>query len=326
MPASAQAADLHSKKEDTGDVLMASPFLIINPMKTATTLDQQITKLKERGMCITDDVKAKEILFDIGYYRLGFYWFPFEKGYPAKNNRKHRFIDGTSFDSAVLLYYFDNDLRNKLAPYLHRIEICFRTAIIYIISNYYNEKPLWFVDSEVVNSSFIDAFEGTYKDIKKNEAIKRHHQKYPSDIFAPAWKTLEYMTFGGMLYLYQNLKNESLKRMIAQRFNIKNLGAFESYMKTIRIIRNVCAHGHNLYDIHFPQSIKVGELKGLDSRQRNNISGGLIVIELILSAISGNRSRDFHSDIETLLAKPEFAPVRKIISHISLTPAKVYSD
>ncbi len=99
-------------------------------IKTATTIDEQIIRLKERGMAIADENKAKEILFDIGYYRLGFYWFPFEIGYPNKNKRTHKFIDKTTFEDAVALYYFDNDLRNILMHYLLRIEICIRTAII----------------------------------------------------------------------------------------------------------------------------------------------------------------------------------------------------
>ena len=44
----------------------------------ATTIEEQIALLKERGMVIDlDNKKVKEILLDIGYYRLGFYWFPF---------------------------------------------------------------------------------------------------------------------------------------------------------------------------------------------------------------------------------------------------------
>ena len=41
-------------------------------MKQATTLDEQITLLRSRGIIITDEQKAKEVLMDIGYYRLGF--------------------------------------------------------------------------------------------------------------------------------------------------------------------------------------------------------------------------------------------------------------
>ena len=55
-------------------------------MKIASTVDQQITLLRQRGMLIEDEEKAKEILLDVGYYRLGFYWFPFEVTYPETEN------------------------------------------------------------------------------------------------------------------------------------------------------------------------------------------------------------------------------------------------
>ncbi len=50
----------------------------------ATTVEDQINLLERRGMKFGDKEKAKEILADIGYYRLGFYWFPFEQSYPKK--------------------------------------------------------------------------------------------------------------------------------------------------------------------------------------------------------------------------------------------------
>ncbi len=291
-------------------------------IKTATTIEEQIAKLKQRGMTIADVNKAKEILYDIGYYRLGFYWFPFEIGYPNKNKRTHRFKEGAAFEDAVALYYFDNDLRNILVPYLHRIEICFRTAIIYEVSNHYRKRPTWFVDSKVVNDSFITDFPKLYKDVRKNEAIKHHHKKHPNDIYAPAWKTLEYMTFGSMLFLFQNIKNKEVKQKISERFGIYNLEAFENQMKTLRIIRNLCAHGHNLYDVHFPQSIKTGGIKGLDNKQRSNISGGLIVIHHLLRSISEHRSDDYCNRIQQLLSHPQFESISGIIEHITLTPGK----
>ena len=85
-------------------------------------------------MTIADEAKAKEVLLDVGYYRLGFYWFPFEKSYPAKRNRTHEFVPGSNFDDAVKLYYFDYKLRSILAFYINRIEINFRNYLTYTLS------------------------------------------------------------------------------------------------------------------------------------------------------------------------------------------------
>ena len=66
-------------------------------------------------MCIDmDEEKAKEILSDIGYFRLGSYCFPFEMGYPNKKNRTHQYREGTKFSDVIKLYYLDVDLHYML--------------------------------------------------------------------------------------------------------------------------------------------------------------------------------------------------------------------
>lgn len=122
--------------------------------KSATTIDQQLALLKSRGLTVNDADKAREILLDIGYYRLGFYMFPFEKSYPELRNRSHEYVEGASFEDAVNLYYFDFDLRLLLLRYLNRIEIAFRTSLIYNLSNKYNSNPVWFVSPAVVNRPY----------------------------------------------------------------------------------------------------------------------------------------------------------------------------
>lgn len=52
--------------------------------KFATKIDKQIELLSSRGMIFGSEEKAKENLLDIGYYRLGFYWFPFEITFPVQ--------------------------------------------------------------------------------------------------------------------------------------------------------------------------------------------------------------------------------------------------
>lgn len=60
-------------------------------IKLATTTEEQIQRLKDRGMTINDEALARETLMDVGYYRLGFYWFPMEKTYPERTGRNHEF-------------------------------------------------------------------------------------------------------------------------------------------------------------------------------------------------------------------------------------------
>ena len=55
----------------------------------ATTVEEQITLLETRGMLLDYPMeKVKEILLDVGYYRLGFYWHPFTQVCCTQNEKK----------------------------------------------------------------------------------------------------------------------------------------------------------------------------------------------------------------------------------------------
>lgn len=245
--------------------------------------------------------KAREILLDIGYYRLGFYLFPFEKSYPELRNRSHEYIEGASFEDAVNLYYFDFDLRLLLMRYLNRIEIAFRTSLIYHLSNKYKSNPVWFISPAVVNRPYARDFElKVYTpDFKRNPVIHRHHLKNPNDRFAPAWKTLEFMTFGAVMKLYEQLKEREDRIFIAHKFGIRQVVTFENYMHTIRQARNVCAHGLLLYDMRLTRRINRGPAHQTP-QESGNIIGTLRVIKYIMEQISVNRAAELSTSIKYL--------------------------
>lgn len=283
--------------------------------KSATTIDQQLDLLKSRGLTVNDADKAREILLDIGYYRLGFYLFPFEKSYPELRNRTHEYVEGASFEDAVNLYYFDFDLRLLLMRYLNRIEIAFRTSIIYNLSNKYNSNPVWFVSPVVVNRPYAREFERKVytSDFKRNPIIHRHHQNNPNDRFAPAWKTLEFMTFGAVMKLYEQLKERDDKIFVAHEFGIRQVVTFESYMHTIRQVRNACAHGQYIYDLKLPQGIRRGPAANTPS-ERYNLIGALRVIKYVMGQVSANRADDMSKQIKCLYedlcsASPNLKPL-----------------
>lgn len=278
--------------------------------------------MKSRGLAISDIEKAKEILLDIGYYRLGFYLFPFEKSYPDLRNRTHEYIEGASFEDAVNLYYFDFDLRLSLMRYLNRIEIAFRTSLIYNLSNKYNSTPIWFVSPAVVSRDYARNFEQKIytSDFKRNPVIHRHHQRNPNDRFAPSWKTLEFMTFGAVMKLYEQLKEQDDKILIAHKFAIRQIVTFESYMHTIRQVRNACAHGLLLYDLRLPKAIRRGPATYYPS-ERNNIIGAIRVIKYMMGQVSANRAEDMSRQIKMLyenlcLTSPNLKPLMPDFSTI----------
>ena len=281
--------------------------------KFATNIEEQITKLESRGMTIGDKEKAKECLLDIGYFRLGFYWFPFEKTYPRKINRNHEFKEGTCFDYAIRLYYFDFDLRNILLKYISRIEINFRTKLIYFASNRYKEDPFWYQDSQYVNKDFLenDKMEKAMRDAAKEDVIAQDMKSHNRAI-SPAWKAMEFFSFGTTILLYENLKENPLKCEISNLYGIPSPRNFLSYIDTIRKLRNFCAHGKVLYDKNLPEAISNGPL-GYLGNCKTQLFGAYRVLEYLMGKISQNRAQDMRREVKALFDNMPDDIVKSII-------------
>ncbi len=266
--------------------------------KIATSIDEQISILEKRGMILDIPIeKTKEILLDIGYYRLGFYWYPFEK------DKDHNFNAGTKFSDVVCLYYLDADLRSCLQKYLKRIEINFRTKLIYYISNKYKDDPIWFTNTKVMSRWFIDQLDiKLYTDNFKleNKQIKLHHSKYRNDKYAPAWKTFEFLTFGSILTIFEALKDEKAQQEIANLYGLNNLKTFKNFMFTIKFIRNICAHGGVLYDLNMPKGIyKIPRIQ-FNNLNNQSLDAGIKTMLFILGAISNERKIEMENDLKQI--------------------------
>lgn len=262
----------------------------------ATTVDEQTNRLKERGMVLDLPIeKIKEVLLDIGYYRLGFYWHPFEI------DEEHNFKENIKFSTVLDLYYLDVDLRHLLIKYINRIEVNFRTKIIYYVSNANKNSPTWFVDSKVIRKDFISNFDKYYSvDFKKNGVIGKHHKKYINDKYAPAWKTLEYLTFGNNLKIYKSLINIETKQNISNIYGIIDINKFEKLMDVIVFVRNYCAHSGVIFDLRNPYGIPKLPYFDFKDNDRHCLDSCIKVITFILGNISENRAKELNEKLNEL--------------------------
>ncbi|MCH3885682.1 Abi family protein [Tenacibaculum aquimarinum] len=283
----------------------------------ATNTNVQIKTLKDRKLTLDySDDEVKEFLLDIGYYRLGFYWHHFEI------DKDHNFAPESKLADVIALYYLDVDLRHLLLKYLNRIEIHFRTKVVYYVSNKFKDSPAWFADDNVVNKSFIHST--PYKTsmlnrvytsdfINNNKTLKKHHQNNPLDTYAPAWKSLEFFTFGVLLNLFKNIKDEDIKKRVSGSLGVINPGKFENLMSTVVLIRNVCSHGDVLYDFKTPRGLSVVPGIDFEDSDRSSLDACIKVIAYFLEHISMNRKNDFLKDIDDLFTKNSINPTIKEI-------------
>lgn len=219
--------------------------------KPSTDIQQQIAQLKGRGLIIADEAKAALLLSNISYYRLAGYWWPMQA-----DKTQHTFKPNSTFENVVAIYNFDRELRILLFDVIERIEIGFRTKIIYHLSHEIN--PWWFEDS----THFKNAVEHTEtllaidRELKQTKEvfIKEHYKKYHTDNRRPpAWKTLEVASLGNISKLYGNLlPTIKSKDAIAAELGTVNHTFLPSWLQSITQIRNICAHHGRLWNKNLP--------------------------------------------------------------------------
>lgn len=282
--------------------------------ETATTIEEQLSILEKRGMIIGDREKAKEYLLDIGYFRLGFYWFPFEKTYPRKIQRDHAFKEGTLLDFAIKMYYFDFDVRNLLLRYISRIEINFRTTVIYHVSNSYGDNPFWYVDSSVIADGTLKSteYQKALSDLSKETLIRMDRKNHGKRPYAPAWKALEFMSFGTIIKIYESLKSPRLQCEISAVYGMSHPSQFSNYINTVRKLRNYCAHGKVLFDLHLDEAIGNGPLGNLGNR-KTMLSGMYQVFRFFLGVVSVNRVKEMEEEMIQAFERIPYPEVIRVI-------------
>ncbi|MCF8332697.1 MAG: Abi family protein [Bacteroidales bacterium] len=218
--------------------------------KPPLTRKEQIQKLKERGLKFEDEVKAEAYLKNISFYRLRAYTYPFQDNHDPE----HPFIQDVSFDQIIHLYIFDRRLRILVLNAIEKIEVAFRTHIIYNYSLQYGGH--WFTDSVLFHNEthFHNNMEKITEELhRSNETfIKHYFDKYTSPKLPPAWMTLEAISMGTMGKLFSNLKRDKLKKKTARGFGLKETNHLENWMHVFGNLRNICAHHGRLWNRRFP--------------------------------------------------------------------------
>lgn len=196
----------------------------------------------------------------------------------------------------------DVDLRNLLLKYLNRIEINFRTKLVYYASNKHKYSPTWFIDPKIINNEYIANIGKYYNsDFKRtNKTIKQHHLNNINDLYAPAWKTLEFFTFGAVLKTFKCLNDDDLKIRISNLYGVLNLSKFINLLETIVFVRNTCAHGGVLFDFVTPKGIAVLPKINFNNNDRHSLDSAIKIILYILKSISSERANDLNNDLNTL--------------------------
>ena len=235
--------------------------------KPPLPIDEQNNLLEKRGLIFDDKVFAHHFLQSVSYYRLSQYTYSFEFK-NSDGSRTHQFKENVHFHNVVELYVFDSKLRSYLIDAIERIEIAFRTRLIYVMSIRHGSH--WYLNSKLFTSrlnhdDFIEhiknecghsALIGTFKEKKRESFIRHYFKKYSSPDLPPCWMISEIISLGRWSYLFSCIKDREDQKQISRTFNL-HYRILDSWTQSIAYLRNLCAHHNRIWNRTFVISPRI---------------------------------------------------------------------
>ena len=243
--------------------------------KASTSPFEQIILLKNKGLIIADEVQALADLNAISFFRL----IPYMRSLQYYKDGSRYFRDNTSFEQLIRLYDFDRQLRLLVNNAIERIEVAIRAQLTNVLcelygSHWYLERVYFKTDyqhdrllqtihdkqktalkeyvRECARIDHLTTSDVNHKSVLKNkrkqENYARHYAlTYDTPALMPAWAMIEELSLGDLSHLYTGLAKDKDKKRIAQNFDL-NSPLLGSWLHTITVIRNICAHHARLWN------------------------------------------------------------------------------
>ncbi len=143
--------------------------------KKPLTLAEQVARLKRRGLVFDDESEATAYLFNISYYRLRAYTYPFQENSEGTDHNFTR--KDIHFKDIIDLYCFDRRLRSLLFNAIEKIEVAVRTKIVQVYAESTGDSH-WYDDENLYRFGYGDLMGHIEADVNRsNEDFIKHSSK-----------------------------------------------------------------------------------------------------------------------------------------------------
>lgn len=261
----------------------------------------QIKQLKNHGMIILDDDKAKDVLSQINYYRFTGYALQFRKGPNVSD-----YCTGTTFDNILNLYHFDEELRNILRKYIEIAEVYYRTIISYEFAmskcvddphdQHYDENSYFNKNGFNEIKEHFEKEKNYYKD---SLIMKHHDKKYNGQM--PLWVMVEMMSMSDVSKLY-GCMYISEQKQISSVVKTKT-GELRNHLHCLSVLRNKCAHAARLYNTTFLPSAELSKNFLTNNKNVKNNTLFAYLIVLVKRLPKEEMRQQLVKDLEMIVSK-----------------------
>ena len=302
---------------------------MVNAMSTEKefkTLDEQIEIMRSRGLVITDEDKAKNILLRENYFFISGYRHLF-----IKSRKTENFISGTTLEELYAMFVFDRKVRNIFFQNLLIVENNIKSLISYQLSKKYGYKekdylnPKNFSKDPIKARQVHDILNKVKRQIRTN--VKQHSatMHYVTNYgYIPLWILVKVLSFGIVGELY-NILDDSDQIDVSSFYNldVESLGI---YLSILSNYRNLCAHEDILYDhrtqkvipdtrYHYLLNIEMTD--GEYNYGKNDLFSVVIILKQLLTE---KEFREFINEIgyeiDILEGKTNILPITNFLNKI----------
>lgn len=224
-------------------------------VKKFLNLDEQLEILKSRGLIISDEEKARVILFRENYFFLCGYRHVF-----LRSPKDRVYVEGATFEELYALFTFDRNFRNIIFKNLLIIENNMKSIMSYQLSKKYGYKEKDYMkasnftqDSKKVRQ-VNDLIKKMKRQIRVNGSQHSATYHYISNYgYIPLWILVKVLSFGLIGELFSVLKVED-QLSIAEIYDL-NVEVLSTYLNILSNYRNLCAHEDILFERRIERNI-----------------------------------------------------------------------
>lgn len=262
--------------------------------KEFRTYAQQVALLESRGMDVGDPEQAIERLRSVNYYRMSGYWYPFRQFDSTEGARRDEFFPGTTLSDVVQLYEFDARLRAATFAALAPVELRVRALLGHHLGDVDEVAHLRpdLLSARARQGSRYDRWREDFRqrlDRSREDFVEHHRDKYGGVL--PIWAAVEILDWGGLVWLF-GFSPRGVQDEVAAAFGLR-APQLESWLKSLNIVRNVCAHHGRLFNRAFalmPKLPPADRARELDPAIDFTRSFGQLTLVQYLLRASGERT------------------------------------
>lgn len=226
-------------------------------MKPFRTIDEQISILKERGLNIADEAKAKTILSKENYYNL---INGYKRLFVNDSEENEVYKEGCSFEEIYELYVFDRDLRNIFFKPMLQIENELKTQIAYVFSKYHqdtnylqysNFETLSYTNNQKTIAKQAKNIYGLIAKLQNDISFSIKNKSYVHHYvvecgYVPLWVLVNALPLN-RLSIFYNYMNQAERVEISKHWNV-NEKELRQFISCIAYFRNLCAHDERFFE------------------------------------------------------------------------------